>query len=81
MCRTEVKTKQWKMSSIVIASLLAFFSQANLIAAGDVQDLQLGFGQHYTLGHWVPIRFTLATDEPFTGTIELLAPDSDGILV
>jgi hypothetical protein len=79
MWRFEANTKRCDWRILLAVLLLVLFSPVARVDADEVRDLKLGFSQNYTLGHWVPIKFTFAPDASFSGSLELLVPDSDGI--
>ncbi len=48
----------------------------------NIKDVQIGFDGKYRVGHWTPLRITIAGgSEDVRGRLEVTAPDSDGVRV
>ena len=66
----------------LLALLLSFSNPARAQEAPklEIPALKLGFNGAYKLGCWTPAEITLqGGDEAFTGSIQLLTPDSEGV--
>ncbi|WP_205679076.1 hypothetical protein [Aquisphaera insulae] len=72
----------------LIATAILFPSPAGAAPAVEIQNVRVGLGgedthnrNSFKVGCWTPVRIQLhAGAERFTGQIELLVPDDDGIL-
>jgi len=48
----------------------------------EIKAVQIGFDGNYRVGHWTPLRITIAGGSADVhGTLEVTAPDSDGVRV
>lgn len=53
----------------------------NALSQASIQDVSVGFDGTYKVGHWTPVRLTLAAaaDRPLRGMLQITVPDGDAI--
>jgi len=68
------------LQQTALVSFFLLFACAASAAGMEISDFQIGFRGRYKAGFWTPVSFTVDPPggKPFSGQLEIIAPDGDG---